>query len=273
MRDSSIIEANMVPKEYFRDLFRHRELFFFLAWRDILVRYKQAAFGVAWAVIRPMLNMLVFTLIFGKIAHLSSFDIPYPLFVLAGMLPWLLVSGGGLETSSSLINNVHLLTKVYFPRIILSTSPILVQLVDFAINLVLLLLLMWIMGAGNPSTFWMLPLFLGLCLMLCIGLSLWLSAVTVQYRDFRFIVAFVSQFGMFASPVGYGSYIIPGIWKWIYFLNPMVGIIDGFRWSLFGIVQPDMEWSILFSCIISGVLLVTGLRYFRKTERSFADRI
>jgi lipopolysaccharide transport system permease protein len=268
-----IIEANRMPKEYFKDLIRFRELFFFLAWRDILVRYKQAAFGVAWAVIRPLLNMAIFSLIFGKIAHLSSYDIPYPLFVLAGMLPWQLVSGAVFDTCNSLTGNVHLITKVYFPRIILSTSQILVHLVDFGINLTLLFIFMLIMGTGSLATLWALPLCLLLALILCIGSSLWLSALTVQYRDFRFIVTFIVQFGMFLSPVGYGTYIITGMWKWIYYLNPMVGVIDAFRWSLFDIQQPDMIWTVMISLAISCTLLVTGLRYFRKTERSFADRI
>lgn len=268
-----VIEANQMPKEYLRDLIRFRELFFFLAWRDILVRYKQAAFGIAWAVIRPLLNMAIFSLIFGKIAHLSSYDIPYPLFVLAGMLPWQLVSGVVFDTCNSLINNVHLITKVYFPRIILSTSQILVHLVDFSINLGLLFAFMLIMGTGSLTTMWSLPFCLLLALVLCVGASLWLSALTVQYRDFRFIVTFIVQFGMFVSPVGYGTYIVPGMWKWLYFLNPMVGVIDAFRWSLFGIEQPDLIWSVIFSLVISLVLLATGLSYFRKTERSFADRI
>ncbi len=217
--------------------------------------------------------MAVFTLIFGKLAKLSSEDIPYPLFVLAGMLPWQLVSGVAFDTCNSLINNVHLITKVYFPRIILSTSQILVHLVDFGINLVLLFALMLFMGAGDLATIWALPIFLLLAIILCVGTGLWLSALTVQYRDFRFIVQFMVQFGLFASPVGYGSFIIPGIWKWFFFLNPMVGIIDGFRWALFGVAQPDIFWSLLFSCVISSVLLVTGLCYFRRMERSFADRI
>lgn len=268
-----LIEANQVPKEYLRDLFSFRELFFFLAWRDIIVRYKQAAFGVAWAVIRPLLNMAVFSFVFGKIAHLSSYDIPYPLFVLAGLLPWLLVSGAIFDTCNSLVNNVHLITKVYFPRIILSTSQILVHLVDFGINLILLFIFMLFTGSGSLTTMWALPLCLLLALILCVGSSLWLSALTVQYRDVRFIVAFIVQFGMFISPVGYGTYIITGIWKWLYFLNPMVGIIDAFRWSLFGIEQPDILWSILLSFAISSILLATGLHYFRHTERSFADRI
>lgn len=268
-----VIEANQMPRDYLKDVLRFRELFFFLAWRDILVRYKQAAIGIAWAVIRPLLNMAIFSLIFGRIAHLSSYDIPYPLFVLAGMLPWQLVSGVVFDTCNSLTNNVHLITKVYFPRIILSTSQILVHLVDFTINMILLFVLMAFMGVGNLTTMWALPLCLFMALVLCLGSSLWLSALTVQYRDFRFIVAFAVQFGMFVSPVGYGTYIIPEAWKWLYFLNPMVGIIDAFRWSLFGIDQPDMLYTILISLAISTIILVTGIRYFRKTERSFADRI
>ena len=274
MKDADIvIEANKVPGDYLKELYQYRELFLFLAWRDILVRYKQAILGTAWAVIRPLLNMAVFTLLFGKVAHLSSFDVPYALFVLAGMLPWLLVSGAVSDTCNSLINNVHLISKIYFQRIILSTSQILVHLVDFGINLVLLFVLMAFMGSGSLSTLWSLPLLLALTLILCVGASLWLSALTVQYRDFRFIVTFLVQFGMFVSPVGYGSYIVPGAWKWLYFLNPMVGIIDGFRWSLFGIDQPYMMWSLLFSFVISSFLFISGLRYFKKTERSFADRI
>lgn len=268
-----IIEAQQTQKESFKELFHYRELLFFFAWRDIVVRYKQAAFGIAWAVIRPLLNMAVFTLIFGQIAHLSSYDIPYPLFVLAGMLPWQFVSGIVFDTCNSLTNNTHLITKIYFPRMILCTSQILVHLVDFSINLALLFILMLTMQTGSLATMWALPLCLLLAITLCVGSSLWLSALTVKYRDFRFIVAFIVQFGMFISPVGYGSYVVPGMWKWLYFLNPMVGIIEAFRWALFGIHTPDLEWSILYSCLISGLLLKTGIQYFRKTERSFADTI
>lgn len=268
-----LIEANKAPTHYLKDLYHYRELFLFLAWRDILVRYKQAAIGIAWAVIRPLLNMALFTLIFGKIAHLSSSTIPYPLFVLAGMLPWQLVSGVAFDTTNSLINNVQLITKIFFPRFILPASQILVNLVDFAINLLLLAALILITSTGNIHTLAALPAILLLTLILCLGLSLWLSAITVQYRDFRFVVQFLVQFGLFASPVGYGSYVISGAWKWLYFLNPMVGIIDAFRWTLFGITQPDMLGSITISAAISTLLLITGLSYFRKMERSFADRI
>lgn len=268
-----VIEAQQAPKESFKELFHYRELLFFFAWRDIVVRYKQTAFGIAWAVIRPLLNMAVFTLIFGKIAHLSSSDIPYSLFVLAGMLPWQFVSGVVFDTCNSLTNNTHLITKIYFPRMILCTSQILVHLVDFSINLILLFILMLVMQEGSLATLWALPLCSLLAVILCLGSSLWLSALTVKYRDFRFIVTFIVQFGMFISPVGYGSYIVPAGWKWLYFLNPMVGIIEAFRWTLFGISSPDLAWSILFSCCVSAILLKTGIQYFRKTERSFADTI
>lgn len=271
--EEMVIGAKRSAWDYLSEFFRSNEILLFLAWRDILVRYKQAFFGVGWAVIRPLLNMAVFTLIFQKIAHLSSYDIPYPLFVLAGMLPWQLVSGVCSDTSNSLINNVHLITKVFFPRIILPVSQIAVQSVDFLINLVLLFLFMLVMGVGNLSTLWALPLCFLLVLILCTGLSLWLSALTVQYRDFRFIVAFLVQFGMFVSPVGYGTYIIQGSWKWLYFVNPMAGVIDSFRWTLFGIFEPYMYGSIGMAAAFSLLALVTGFNYFRATERTFADRI
>lgn len=268
-----IIAAHGQTTEYFRDVFRSREILYYLAWRDILVRYKQAFFGVAWALIRPLLNMAVFTLIFQKIAHLSSYDVPYPLFVLAGMLPWQLVSSTCSDTSISLINNVNLITKIYFPRTILPLAQVGVQCVDFIINMALLFLLMFAMGVGSVSTLWILPLSTLLVLILCMGVGLWLSALTVEYRDFKFIVTFLVQFGMFASPVGYGTHIISGSWKWVYFLNPMAGIIDSFRLALFGIYEPYMLGSIGMAAMLSLLLLGTGVIYFRKTERSFADRI
>ena len=249
------IQANKSSKNFLFELYRHRELFLFLAWRDIIVRYKQTTIGIIWVIIRPLLNMALFTLIFGKIAHLSSSNVPYS------------------DTSNSLTNNIHLINKVYFPRIILATSQILVHLVDFSVNFILLIILMGFMGFQDLSMIWTLPLFLILAQILCVGSSLWLSALNVQYRDFKFIVIYLIQLGMFASPVGYGSYVIQGFWKWIYFLNPMVGIIDGFRLALFGTTYPDMIWSILFSFLISSYLIISGFCFFQKTERSFADRI
>lgn len=273
MKEELVIGAQTSASGYLKEFFRSNEILLFLAWRDILVRYKQAFFGVSWALIRPLLNMAVFTLIFQKIAHLSSYDIPYPLFVLAGLLPWQLVSGVCSDTSNCLINNVHLITKIFFPRIILPISQIVVQCVDFLINLAFLFIFMLIMGVGSLSTLWALPFCFALVICLCIGLSLWLSALTVQYRDFRFIVAFLVQFGMFVSPVGYGTYIVTGAWKWFYFLNPMVGVIDSFRWALFGIYEPFTPVSVVISACLSLIILVSGFNYFRTTERTFADRI
>lgn len=267
------IEPNRVQKEYLKDLFRFRELFYFLAWRDILVRYKQAFFGVSWAIIRPILNMALFSFLFGRIANLPSDSVSYPLFVLVGMLPWQLFANTLIETSTCLLNHPQLLSKVYFPRIIIPTSQILVQLIDFGINAALLAILLLITGEYQMKTVIFLPLFTMIALFLCMGSSFWLSAVTLRFRDVRFIVPFVVQFGMFLSPVGYGSFIIPNRFKWIYFLNPVAGIIDGFRWSIFGISHPFFTYSLLCSSTISLLLFFTGFLYFRKMERSFADII
>lgn len=272
-RPEVLIDSTQIDKEYFRDLIRYRELFYFFAWRDILVRYKQAFFGVSWALIRPLLNMAVFAFLFGRIANFSSGDVSYPLFVLAGMLPWQLFSNAVVDTCNSLVNNAQLVSKIYFPRIIIPTAQIIVHLVDFAITAALLIILSIVMGNLDIWTFFALPVFLLLALLLCVGTGLWLSALTVRYRDFRIVVPFVVQFGMFLSPVGYGTFIIPEKWQWIYFLNPMVGIIDGFRWAFFGLTYPTIGYSILFSVAVTMTLLITGFQYFRRTERTFADQI
>lgn len=268
-----VIEPNRVEKAYLKDLFRHRELFYFFAWRDILVRYKQAFFGVAWALLRPLLNMIAFTFIFGYVARLPSENVNYSLFVLAGMLPWQLFANAILDTSNCLVNTPQLLSKIYFPRMIVPSSQIIVHLVDFGISLLLLMTLSIWYWQINFATLFALPLFISLALLLCLGTGLWLSALTVQYRDFRFIVPFFAQFGIFVSPVGYGSFLIPDKWQYIYMLNPMVGIINGFRWSCFGIDSPYLNASIFVSTAISTLIFLTGFRYFRKMERSFADKI
>lgn len=268
-----VIEAGSEQKQYLKDLRDFRELFFFFAWRDILVRYKQAFFGVAWALIRPLLTMAMFTLIFGYIANLPSDNVNYALFVLAGMLPWQLFSSALVDTSNSLLNQVHLISKVYFPRMVIPAAQIMVHLLDFAVGFALLLILVVAMGSLSLSHLIFVPLFIALAIALCLGSGLWLSALTVKYRDFRFIVPFVAQFGMFISPVGYGSFVIPEKWSWFYFLNPMAGIIDGFRWALFGLWYERMGWSISFSVSITAILLYTGFRYFRKMEHTFADKI
>lgn len=267
-----IIDPKNVQKEYFKDLFRYRELFYFFAWRDIVVRYKQTFLGVIWSLVRPLLNMAVFVLIFGKIANLGATHQNYPLFVLAGMLPWQLFSSSIVDTSSSLINNASMISKVYFPRIILPISLILVNFIDFGISF-LMLFILFIFAGISHWTFVFLPIFVVLTLMLCLGASLWLAAMTVRYRDFRFIVPFLVQFGMFLSPVGYSSFLLSETWRWVYFLNPMAGIIEGFRWCCFGIYHDFLPVAVAMSCLINVVLLVTGFRFFRKMERIFADII
>lgn len=273
MENEIIIDSKQEGREYLRDVIHYRELFYFFAWRDILVRYKQAFFGISWALVRPLLNMAVFTFLFGKIAHLPSGNVNYPLFVLAGMLPWQLFANASLDTCNSLVLNAPLVSKIYFPRIIIPTAQIIVHLLDFVITFTFFIVLAAFFGALNFWTLFVFPLFLLLVLMLCVGVGLWLSALTVKYRDFRIVVPFIVQFGMFISPVGYGSFIIPEKWQWLYFLNPMAGIIDGFRWAFFGETYPNMGLSIAISIVLNLLILISGFLYFRKTERTFADNI
>jgi homopolymeric O-antigen transport system permease protein len=259
-------------KGYLKDLFHYRELFYFLAWRDILVRYKQTVLGVVWAVVRPLLTMAVFALVFGKIAHLATEQINYPLFVLSGLLPWMLFAGSLIDTSQSLVNNIHMISKIYFPRIILPISDIMVHLVDFFISLVVLFIFLFFNGHLHWSILG-LPIFIGLTLLLCLGTGLWLSAASVRYRDFRFIVPFLVQFGVFISPVGYSSFLLSEHSQWIYFLNPMVGIIEGFRWCCFGIYHTHLAFAVFLSCLMNFTILITGFYFFRKMERVCADII
>lgn len=266
-----IIEPNQGQKTYLKELFQYRELFAFLAWRDILVRYKQAFFGASWALFRPLLNMAIFTFLFGRVAQLPSNDISYPLFVLAGMLPWQ-VFAGATDTALSLLNNTALITKIYFPRMIIPCAQIVVHLLDFSIGLALLILFSLFSGYLG-WTFFFLPLFLILLVILCLGTGLWLSALTVQYRDFRLLVPFLVQFSLFVSPVGYGSFLISDQWHWFYAFNPLVGVIDGFRYSLFGQMPIHLVYNITCSIVISLVVLTTGFLYFRRMERTCVDRI
>jgi lipopolysaccharide transport system permease protein len=270
---TTIIEANSHPKEYFKDLFRYRELFYFFAWRDILIRYKQTLLGVIWVLVRPLINMLVFAFVFGYIAHLPSGPIDYHLFILAGMLPWQLFAACLVDTSNCLLANSLMLSKVYFPRIILPISYILVNTVDFFISLTFILLLFAVLKVISYGTLLVLPLLIVLSFSLCLGAGLWLAALTVCYRDVRFLMPFIVQFGMFISPVGYSGFLVPESWRWIYFLNPMAGIIEGFRWCFFGVYQPDLPIALIISVCITGALLVTGFSFFRKMERVFADII
>lgn len=268
-----IIDPKSVQKEYVKDLFRYRELIYFFVWRDILVRYKQTFLGIAWAVIRPLINMAIFVLVFGKIANLSSDGINYPLFVLTAMLPWQLFSTCFVDSSTILLNNAPIISKVYFPRIILPLNCIIMGLVDYLIGLVMVFGLFVYTGVLNYSTLIFLPLLILLTILLSLGVSLWLSALTVRFRDLRFLVPFIIQFGIFLSPVGYGSFLVSEKWHWAYFMNPMAGIIEGFRWSFFGIYHSYLPYALITSVALSFVLLYTGFMYFRKMERVIADII
>jgi lipopolysaccharide transport system permease protein len=268
-----IIEAGRTERHYWKDLWRYRELFFFLSWRDILVRYKQTAIGVAWSVIRPFMTMVVFTVIFGKLAKFPSGGVPYAILVYAAMLPWQFFANSLTESSNSLISNSNMISKVYFPRLIVPGSAVIVSLVDFLISFLILgFLMIWYQFVPDWRMV-TLPLFLILALLASLGFSLWLSALNVKYRDFRYIVPFIVQFGLYVSPVGFSSSVIPEKWRLLYSLNPMVGVIDGFRWAILG-GEAQIYWpGFLLSTALSFFILLSGIRYFRKTERIFADII
>jgi lipopolysaccharide transport system permease protein len=269
-----IIEAGRTEAQYWRDLWRYRELFYFLAWRDILVRYKQTFIGVAWALIRPFLTMVVFTVVFGQLAKLpSEGDAPYPIMVFAAMLPWQFFASALAECSNSLIQNSNLISKVYFPRLVVPTSAVIVSFVDFLISGVILLGLMAWYNAVPSWRIVTLPLFVAIAFAAAMGAGLWLAALNVQYRDFRYVVPFLVQFGLYISPVGFSSAIVPQQWRLLYSLNPMVGVIDGFRWAIIG-GDVTLYWAGFgLSSLLVAVLLVTGILYFRRMERTFADII
>ncbi|MFZ4641618.1 MAG: ABC transporter permease [Nodosilinea sp.] len=268
-----IIEAGRTEKQYWKDLWRYRELFYTLAWRDIAVRYKQTVIGIAWALIRPFLTMVVFTIVFGKLAKLPSEGVPYPILVFAAMLPWQFFSNALSSASESLIANANLVSKVYFPRLVVPTSAVVTSFVDFMISgMILLALMIWY----NFVPSWRiltLPLFTAIAFAASMGAGLWLCALNVKYRDFRYIVPFIVQFGLYISPVGFSSSIVPQQWRLLYSINPMVGVIDGFRWAILG-GEAAIYWpGFLLSLGLVLVILLTGVEYFRKTERTFADVI
>ena len=266
-----IIEANKSKLNYWKDIWKYRELFYFLAWRDILVRYKQTVIGIAWSVIRPFLTMVVLTVVFGKIAKLPSGGVPYAIMVYAAMLPWQYFSTSFSEASNSLITNSNLLTKVYFPRLIIPTTSIMVSLVDFLISMGILALLMIYYQFLPGWQIIFLPFFLLLATITSFGASFFIAALNVQYRDFRYIVPFIVQFGLYVSPVGFSSETIPEKWRLLYSLNPMVGVIDGFRWSILGGDTKIYLPGFILSIFVSLGLLYLGIRTFRKMERIFAD--
>lgn len=268
-----IIEAGRTEKHYWMDLWRYRELFYFLAWRDILVRYKQTAIGVAWALVRPFLTMIVFTVVFGKLARLPSDGVPYPVLVFAAMLPWQFFSNALSEASNSLVGNANLISKIYFPRLIIPASSVITSFVDFLISGIILIgLMVWYHFVPGWRIIY-LPAFIAIGFAAAMGSGLWLTALNVKYRDFRYIVPFIVQFGLYVSPVGFSSGIVPGKWRLLYSLNPMVGVIDGFRWALLGGESKIYMPGFVLSILIVGALLITGIVYFRKTEKTFADVI
>jgi lipopolysaccharide transport system permease protein len=268
-----VIEAGHSERQYWKDLWQYRELFLFLAWRDVLVRYKQTVIGIAWSVIRPFLTMIVFTIIFGRLAGFPSEGAPYPILVFAAMLPWQLFSNAMTESSNSLVANATMLSKVYFPRLIVPTSAVMVSLIDFLISLGILVALMLWYGFVPGFQIIAFPLFLLLVIVVALGLGIWTAALNVKYRDFRYIVPFLVQFGMYISPVGFSSRIIPDNWRFIYSINPMVGAIDGFRWAILGGDSPLYLPGLALSAVLATIILWVGLSYFRKTERIFADVI
>ncbi len=268
-----IIEAGRTESQYWKDLWGYRELFYFLAWRDILVRYKQTAIGIAWALIRPFLTMVVFTVVFGNLAKLPSEGAPYPILVFAAMLPWQFFANALSECSNSLITNSNLISKVYFPRLIVPTSSVIVSFVDFMISgMILLALMAWYKFVPDWRIL-TLPLFIVIAFAAAMGGGLWLAALNVEYRDFRFVVPFIVQFGLYISPVGFSSNVVPERWRLLYSLNPMVGVIDGFRWAILG-GNAKLYWpGFILSMVVVALLLASSIWYFRKMERTFADVI
>ncbi len=270
---SLVIEAGRTERHYWKDLWRYRELFYFLAWRDILVRYKQTVIGIAWAVLRPFLIMVVFTLVFGKLAKLPSDNAPYPILVFAALLPWQFFSNAFSEAGNSLVGNASMISKIYFPRLVMPTSAVIVGFVDFLISAVILVGLMLWYGFAPDWRMVTLPLFIFIAFTAAMGAGLWVAALNVKYRDFRYIIPFVVQFGLYISPVGFSSSIVPDNWRLLYSLNPMVGVIDGFRWAILG-GDTQLYWpGFSLSLVLVSLLFITGLLYFRKTERTFADVI
>jgi len=268
-----IIKAGRTESLYWKDLWRYRELFYFLAWRDILVRYKQTAIGIAWALLRPFLTMVVFTVVFGNLANLPSDGVPYPILVFTAMLPWQFFANALADCSNSLINDANLISKVYFPRLIVPVSAVIVSFVDFLISgMILLALMVWY----NFVPDWRiltLPLFILIAFAVAIGAGLWFAALNVEYRDFRYVVPFFVQFGLYISPVGFSSSIVPEQWRLLYSFNPLVGVIDGFRWAILG-GESKLYWpGFLISVVLVVLVLASGIWYFRKMERTFADVI
>lgn len=266
-------QLGKIPRINWRELWAYRELLYFLTWRDIKIRYKQAALGVAWAILQPVITMIIFSVIFGSLAKLPSGGIPYPVFSFVALLPWQLFSGALNRIGNSLVSDKNLLTKIYFPRLTIPLSAVGAALFDFAISFVILIGMMIFYGIKPTWALLTFPFFIFLALVTAVAVGLWFAAVNVQYRDIQYALPFIIQAWMYASPVAYSTELIPkGIWQILYGLNPMVGVIDGFRWALLGTQFPDLLL-FLVSILVMVILLVTGLMYFKKMEEYFADLV
>ncbi|MEN7549773.1 ABC transporter permease [Rapidithrix thailandica] len=270
-----VIKPGSIEKNYWLDLWRFRELFYILSWRDIKVRYKQTVIGIAWAVIRPLLTMLVLTFVFSNLANMSSEgNAPYQVMVFAGMLPWQFFSNALSTSSNSLITNTNLISKVYFPRMIVPASSIITSFVDFLISFCIMAVIMAYYQYVPPVTIFFLPIFILIAFTLSFGIGLFLTTLNVKFRDFKYIVPFIIQFGLYISPVGYSSSEVDAKWQFWYSLNPMVGVIDGFRWAILGTGENIFySESFYISVGVSVLVLIISIRFFRKLERSFADII
>lgn len=267
------IESDKNIRQIWKEVWQYRELFYFLAWRDILVRYKQTIIGVAWGIIRPLLTMIVLTIVFGKIAKLPSGEIPYPVLVFVAMIPWQFFSSSFSQAGNSLISNTQLISKVYFPRIIIPTTAVVLSLIDLLMSFVILFLLMLWYGVFPDFKIIILPLLLLVASLTSLGAGYIISALNVKFRDFKYVIPFIIQFGLYISPVGFSSAVVPEQWRLIYSLNPMVGVIDGFRWAILG-SDVSIYWpGFIISIFFSMTLFVFGILYFYKTERNFADII
>lgn len=275
MSQRIIIEPGRSEKNYWKDLWHYRELFYILSWRDIKVKYKQTVLGVLWAVLRPLLTMIVFTFVFGRIAKMDNQStVPYSIIVFAGLLPWQFFSNAITECSNSLVGNTNLITKVYFPRMIIPASSVITSFIDFFISFVILLGLFLVYGYMPPPEIFAMPLFWILAFFASFGPGLYLTALNVKYRDFRYIIPFIVQFGLFISPVGYTSAQIPEKWHWLYALNPMVGVIDGFRWCIVkDAPNPLFHYPFYISIAVILFFLWLSVYQFRRMEKQFADLI
>lgn len=268
-----IIRPDAPTESVLKDVWEYRHLFYFLAWRDILVRYKQTLVGVAWGVIKPLSTMVVFTIVFGKLADLPSGQVPYGVMVLAALLPWQLFTNILSGAGNSLLSNASLVSKVYFPRMIIPMAAVVVALADFLIAFALLVGMMLVYGVRPGITILLLPGFMGIAVLFSLGAGLFIAALNVKFRDFMHLMPFVLQFGLYLSPVGYSSSIVPDGWRFIYSLNPMVGVIDGFRWVLLGKTAPVFWPGVFISAALSLLIFIFGFKFFIRNEREFADLI